>query len=75
VEGQLHVNKWKDKDGQERVTPEIVVPKFRGEIMFLDKKETNETAPTLQSTMYACKEPSKNSFEAVRYDFEDEIPF
>lgn len=39
VEGQLQTRKWSDKDGQERYTTEVVIQKFRGELMGLDKAD------------------------------------
>src|SRR5690242_3985545 len=36
LEGALQTRKWTDKDGQEKYTTEIVLPKFRGELTMLD---------------------------------------
>jgi single-strand DNA-binding protein len=36
VEGALQTRKWTDKDGQERYTTEVVLQKFRGELILLD---------------------------------------
>ena len=36
LEGTLQTRKWTDKDGQEKYTTEIVLPKFRGELTMLD---------------------------------------
>jgi single-strand DNA-binding protein len=35
IEGTLQTRKWTDKDGQERYTTEVVVPRFRGELVLL----------------------------------------
>jgi single-strand DNA-binding protein len=37
VEGQLRTRKWKDKDGNDRYSTEIEVPRFGGVINILDK--------------------------------------
>jgi single-strand DNA-binding protein len=42
VEGQIQTRKWIDKTGNERFTTEIVLGKFRGELMILDPKRTEE---------------------------------
>jgi single-strand DNA-binding protein len=36
IEGQLQTRKWTDKDGQERYSTEVVLPRFRGELTMLD---------------------------------------
>ena len=38
VEGQLQTRKWQDKDGVERYTTEVVIPRFRGELALLDSR-------------------------------------
>lgn len=43
VEGQLQTRKWTDKDGQDRYTTEVVLQRFRGELVMLgDKGERQE---------------------------------
>jgi len=39
VEGALRTRKWQDKEGQERYTTEIVLNRFRGELVLLDRAE------------------------------------
>lgn len=36
IEGTLQTRKWTDKEGAERYTTEVVVPRFRGELTMLD---------------------------------------
>ena len=36
LEGQLQTRKWTDKEGQERYTTEVVVPRFGGSLTMLD---------------------------------------
>lgn len=38
LEGQLQTRKWQDKDGIERYTTEVVIPRFRGELTLLDSR-------------------------------------
>ncbi len=35
IEGQLQTRRWTDRDGQERWTTEVVIPRFRGELVLL----------------------------------------
>ena len=39
VEGQLQTRKWQDQSGNDRYTTEIVLQKFRGELVLLDSRE------------------------------------
>ena len=36
IEGQLQTRKYTDKDGQEKYSTEVVLPRFRGELTMLD---------------------------------------
>ena len=38
VEGQLQTRKWQDKDGIERFTTEVLIPRFKGELALLDSR-------------------------------------
>jgi single-strand DNA-binding protein len=38
LEGALQTRKWTDKDGAEKYSTEIVIQKFRGELVLLDGK-------------------------------------
>ena len=40
IEGQLQTRKWTDKEGQERISTEIIVPRYKGILIMLDKRET-----------------------------------
>ena len=39
IEGQLQTRKWTDNNGQERYSTEIVLQRFRGELVLLDRRE------------------------------------
>jgi single-strand DNA-binding protein len=38
IEGALQTRKWTDKDGAEKYSTEIVIQKYRGELVLLDGK-------------------------------------
>jgi single-strand DNA-binding protein len=42
VEGALQTRKWTDQSGQERYTTEVVIGKFRGELVLLDSNRGEE---------------------------------
>ena len=39
IEGQLQTRKWQDQSGNDKYTTEIVLQKFRGELVLLDSRE------------------------------------
>src|SRR6476661_1202454 len=39
IEGQLQTRKWQDQSGNDRYTTEIVLQRFRGELVLLDSRE------------------------------------
>ncbi len=52
LEGQLQTRKWQDKDGIEKYTTEVIIPRFKGEITLLDSRQSDNMdvsiAPTEQ---------------------------
>ena len=42
VEGSLQTRKWTDQSGQERYTTEVVIGRFRGELVLLDSQRGEE---------------------------------
>ncbi|RZV48933.1 MAG: single-stranded DNA-binding protein, partial [Sphingomonadaceae bacterium] len=39
LEGQLQTRKWQDQSGQDKYTTEVVLQRFRGELVLLDPRE------------------------------------
>ena len=39
IEGQLQTRKWQDNSGQDKYSTEVVLQRFRGELVLLDKRE------------------------------------
>jgi single-strand DNA-binding protein len=63
VEGQLQTRKWTDQSGSDRYSTEIVLQKFRGELVLLDSKPNqNGDAP---------RQPAP----AFDTDLDDNVPF
>lgn len=44
LEGSLQTRKWTDKDGADKYSTEIVIQKFRGELVLLDGKKPDADA-------------------------------
>ena len=53
LEGQLQTRKWQDQSGQDRYSTEVVLQRFRGELVLLDSKGDREAGPALAPSDYA----------------------
>ena len=69
LEGQLATRKWTDKDGAEKYSTEIVLNRFRGELVMLDAR--GEGGGGAMARAGSGETPA--SFD--RDDMDDEIPF
>jgi len=70
LEGQLQTRKY-EKDGQERFTTEVVLTRFRGELVLLDRAEGGDRGERPAPVIAGNGE--SRSFR--RDDLDDEIPF
>lgn len=70
LEGQLQTRKYTDKDGAEKYSTEIVVQRFRGELVMLDAAANGGTGPTVPVKQYREAKPSEYAAP-----LDDEIPF
>jgi len=68
LEGQLATRKWTDKDGVEKYSTEVVLNRFRGELVMLDARGEGGGAPRA-----AASSDAPASFD--RSELDDEIPF
>jgi single-strand DNA-binding protein len=71
LEGQLQTRKYSDKEGSEKFTTEVVLTRFRGELVLLDRPEGGDRAERPMPAMAAAGEG--RNFQ--RNDLDDEIPF
>lgn len=77
LEGQLQTRKWTDQSGQERYSTEIVLDRFRGELVLLDSARDNEggqserPAPQRQNSQQSRQSSGWDNPS----DLDDEIPF
>ncbi|USP02841.1 single-stranded DNA-binding protein [Bartonella taylorii] len=70
VEGKLQTRKWKDKNGGEHLTTEIVLPQFKGELKLLDGKNNDNQEP-LSSYDRSFQQPLDTPHTVIN----DEVPF
>jgi single-strand DNA-binding protein len=74
VEGQLQTRKWQDQDGKDRYSTEIVLSRFSGSILLLDKADRPAREPDDYGTT-RTREPAENNGGARPMQRHDEIPF
>jgi single-strand DNA-binding protein len=71
LEGQLQTRKWTDKDGAEKYSTEVVLQRFRGELVMLDTRGEGGGQARVGGGGGASEAPA--SFD--RSEMDDEIPF
>ncbi|AGF76188.1 single-stranded DNA-binding protein [Bartonella vinsonii] len=74
IEGKLQTRKWKDKNGYDRYSTEIVLPHFKGELYLLDAKKEQSASPTpssITAQSYAAASGAADYGKSVN----DDIPF
>ena len=85
LEGQIQTRKWQDQSGNDRYTTEIVLQKFRGELVLLDSREGGggargggdfgEDTGGGYSGGGASKPQSRPQPAAFDTDLDDDVPF
>ncbi|MEQ1754176.1 MAG: single-stranded DNA-binding protein [Micropepsaceae bacterium] len=78
LEGQIQTRKWQNKDGQDQYTTEIVLQRFRGELVMLDGKGAEgavEGASMGGGARKAVGGGSRGEERDFSSDPNDEIPF
>lgn len=73
LEGQLQTRKYTDKDGHERYSTEVVLQRFRGEMVMLDARGAGGSEGGERVSGGQPREQEERSFE--RAELDDEIPF
>ena len=66
IEGQLQTRKWTDQTGIERYTTEVVLGKFRGDLVILDPKKSDISSDF---------EPRSEDMAPADIPVDDDIPF
>jgi single-strand DNA-binding protein len=73
LEGQLQTRKYTDKDGAEKYTTEVVLQRFRGELVMLDSRGGGDNGAERDRPALVGASEGRSSF--ARDDLDDEIPF
>ena len=73
LEGQLQTRKWTDQSGQDRYSTEVVLQRFRGELIMLDSRTAEGGFTADPPSPGVSDAPAPDSGGAD--DLDDEIPF
>ena len=79
LEGQLQTRKWQDNSGQDRYSTEIVLNRFRGELVLLDRRDGGGFGDEHESA--GASSGGGSSFNQPRpapafdSDLDDDVPF
>jgi single-strand DNA-binding protein len=71
VEGQLQTRKWQDKDGQDKYSTEVVLQRFRGELVLLGGRGGEDSGGYEETSDV----PAAASPKPLKDLLEDEVPF
>lgn len=69
VEGKLETRKWKDQQGQDRYTTEVVIRPFDGKLIILSDPSSGGGKSS------GGRSTTQNKSQGPRPDLDDEIPF
>ncbi len=87
IEGQIQTRKWQDQNGNDRYTTEIVLQRFRGELVLLDSREGAGSTSgrsafgedyddfTGGAPASAQRQQSRPQPAAFDTDLDDDVPF
>lgn len=83
IEGQLQTRKWQDRDGNDRWTTEVVLQRFRGELVMLDGRNSGGGGGGYEqsrnvgdySSSGGSRSASTQEGPSESFEMDDEIPF
>jgi single-strand DNA-binding protein len=83
LEGQIQTRKWTDQSGNDRYSTEVVLQRFRGELVLLDSREGaggargsfNEDFEDLGGSGASTRTQSRPQPAAFDTDLDDDVPF
>lgn len=83
LEGQLQTRKWTDQSGNDRYSTEVVLQRFRGELVLLDSREGavggrssfNEDYDDLGGAGASTRTQTRPEAAAFDTDLDDDVPF
>jgi single-strand DNA-binding protein len=74
LEGQLATRKWTDQQNVERYSTEVVVPRFGGALVLLDRQQNGPGSPASPED-YGTTRTRGDAPPAKRDPLDDDVPF
>ena len=84
LEGQIQTRKWTDQSGNDRYTTEVVLQRFRGELVLLDSREGGASRGAFNEDFEdfggggsggSTRQQSRPQPAAFDTDLDDDVPF
>jgi single-strand DNA-binding protein len=82
LEGELQTRKWQDNNGQDKYSTEVVIQRFRGELVLLDRREGGGFGDDMESSSGGFGGGSSGGGSrqqrpapAFDSDLDDDVPF
>jgi single-strand DNA-binding protein len=80
LEGQIQTRKWQDQSGQDKYSTEVVLQRFRGELVLLDKREGGGSYDESGDSSGGFggsggSRPQSRPQPAFDSDLDDDVPF
>lgn len=84
LEGQLQTRKWQDQSGNDKYTTEVVLQRFRGELVLLDSREGGGASrgsfgdsydDDMSGSAAPARTQSRPQPAAFDTDLDDDVPF
>ncbi len=75
LEGQLQTRKWQGQDGADKYTTEIVLQKFRGELVLLDSKGSRGGGDYGDDFGGSTRQQSRPQPATFDNELDDDVPF
>lgn len=77
IEGQLQTRKWTDASGADKYTTEVVIGRFKGDIINLEKAQQDQPAisSNMEDEVFGSQGSSNNSMQSAPSLEDDDIPF
>lgn len=75
IEGQLQTRSWKDTNGNDRYTTEVVLQSFNSVLVMLDSRNGGDAAAAGSDVFATSSSGWDNSSATTPSDLDDDIPF
>src|SRR3990170_7674 len=75
LEGQIQTRKWQDQSGNDRYTTEVVLNRFRGELVLLDRAGEGGGREDFGGGAGSSRPQQRPQPAAFDTDLDDDVPF